>query len=144
MNCEITCTLIRKYFFSVVSSNAQICYRCFGSNWCNNFTDQNSVWNADIINCPATTKAYNYDGDNPLIARVLKNFEEASNTVNNTDPVTWGCVTATVHEGDIFNLFWFNSIYLCFSTWSSHNQNLHKQRSKNMPNCTKHDSKWGC
>ncbi|XP_066151383.1 serine-rich adhesin for platelets-like [Euwallacea fornicatus] len=89
---------------SFASLDAQLCYRCFNGNWCNEFTDPDFESNVLIVPCPSPTNLrHQYHGDNPSVARILQSFEVAENNSNSLVDVddfttTWGCVTATIHE----------------------------------------------
>lgn len=77
---------------------AEQCYRCFGSDWCSNPSDPIFASKASVINCPATALDQQTETD-ILIGKLLpQNKSEVDQTT------TWGCVTATIHEGVVERL----------------------------------------
>lgn len=78
---------------------AEQCYRCFGSDWCSNPSDPSFASKASVINCPATALELEEPTvEDILIGKLLQDFwpHNESEVLQTT---TWGCVTATIHEG---------------------------------------------
>ncbi|XP_050302987.1 putative uncharacterized protein DDB_G0281733 [Anthonomus grandis grandis] len=83
---------------SGIINSQQQCYRCFGSNFCNNPADPSFQTNVHIVDCPATDIYENLPKKGSLLVqKLLKHLEESSRNHTATFS-TWGCLTATIHE----------------------------------------------